>query len=234
MFRLSHYRQISNAVVTSISIDVMDNFGLEKLSSYAPFNNTAMFKDASAVNSDFEIAIWNDSPCSARPDFGEQWVSMFIESLIMDIAKPMGFICLNATRDCAKEISFSFCHSFPDVWIPILSSSLEMHGTEIPASGWAIASMNGAIVGYDIPPETDGLYHENASPVKRNHHDNWVNSGEPLAGHAEGNPERSRGYTPETCRDYRRGIVPLITGLSAQPEREEIVRSAWKHAANIR
>ncbi len=40
---------------------------------------------------------------------------------------------------------------------------------------------------------------------------------------AVGNPERSRGYTLGTCIDYWSGRVRLITSLSAQPERDEIV-----------
>jgi hypothetical protein len=39
------------------------------------------------------------------------------------------------------------------------------------------------------------------------------------------NPEPSREYTSGRCRDYWRGIAPLITSLSARPEREEIVHS---------
>ena len=39
-----------------------------------------------------------------------------------------------------------------------------------------------------------------------------------------GNPEPSHRYTDGRCRDYRRGLVPLMTGKSARPEREEIVR----------
>ena len=52
---------------------------------------------------------------------------------------------------------------------------------------------------------------------------NWVNSGKLLPGYAGDNPERSREYTPGTCNDYRRASAPLMTGLSAQLAREEIV-----------
>ena len=46
---------------------------------------------------------------------------------------------------------------------------------------------------------------------------------EALPDNAGGNPEPSQGYTLGRCNDYRRGIVLLITGQSAHPEREEIV-----------
>ena len=55
----------------------------------------------------------------------------------------------------------------------------------------------------------------------------WVNSGKLLPDNAGDNPERSLEYTLGTCRDYLRGPALLITGKSAQPEREEIVRSVW-------
>lgn len=55
--------------------------------------------------------------------------------------------------------------------------------------------------------------------------ENRVNSGNPATGDAVGNPEPSRRYTGGRCRDYRRGGAPLITGTSARPEREEIVRA---------
>jgi hypothetical protein len=46
---------------------------------------------------------------------------------------------------------------------------------------------------------------------------------ETLPGSAGGNPEPSQGYTLGRCNDYRRGLVLLITGQSARPERDEIV-----------
>lgn len=64
---------------------------------------------------------------------------------------------------------------------------------------------------------------------------NGVNSGNPTGCDwaTYGNPEPSLGYTPGRCRDYRRGLAPLITGKSAPPEREEIVRASGKPGDNL-
>jgi hypothetical protein len=59
--------------------------------------------------------------------------------------------------------------------------------------------------------------------VKRNIRANWVKSVNPKSSKGYGNTEPSRGYIPGRCNDYRRGLVPLITGMSARPERDEIV-----------
>lgn len=55
---------------------------------------------------------------------------------------------------------------------------------------------------------------------------NRVNSGNPLTGNAEGNPEPSQGYILGRCRDYWRGLVLLITSLSARLVRDDIVRAS--------
>lgn len=54
---------------------------------------------------------------------------------------------------------------------------------------------------------------------------NRMNSGKPETDNAVGNPEPSQEYTLGRCRDYRKGLVPLITGLSVRHESDEIVRS---------
>ena len=64
--------------------------------------------------------------------------------------------------------------------------------------------------------------------VKRNRSAKWVNSVEPLTGHAEGNTEPSRRYIDGRCNDYRRGLTPLITGKNAHRESDDIVYSPWK------
>ena len=62
---------------------------------------------------------------------------------------------------------------------------------------------------------------------------------EPLTGHADGDPEPSRGYTLGRCRDYLRTSVFLITGKSVpRPSNDiagdEIVRAfqKWKEHVN--
>lgn len=55
---------------------------------------------------------------------------------------------------------------------------------------------------------------------------NRMNSGKPVTGYAVGNPEPSRGYTLGRCRDYWRGLVPLITSQSVRHESDEIVQSS--------
>jgi hypothetical protein len=52
----------------------------------------------------------------------------------------------------------------------------------------------------------------------------------PIEGH--GNPEPSRRYTAGRCRDYRRGIAPLMTGKSAHGETQEIVRHSPERGSN--
>jgi len=45
---------------------------------------------------------------------------------------------------------------------------------------------------------------------------NWVNSGNAKTSNGKANPEPSREYILGRCRDYRRGLALLITGISAQ------------------
>lgn len=59
---------------------------------------------------------------------------------------------------------------------------------------------------------------------------------ETLPGHAEGNQQPSRQYTAGRFRDYRRGLVLLITGLAPTPQakRDDIVRARRNTGERVR
>lgn len=62
-----------------------------------------------------------------------------------------------------------------------------------------------------------------------------MNSGNANATCGYANPEPSRGYILGRCRDYWRGLAPLITSKSVLPRKsEEIVHAFTKVLGSVR
>ena len=195
--------QIFDGVVEFVPVKMVDNFVSFQLPTEVALHNVTVFKNTLSIDGDEAVSLSADSALPVR-------------SLL------------------------------PGVRVSMLSEALEMGRAEPQTGDAAITSNNGAAVWHRVASEPsftvslDSIHRlssllkvgvsilQNTTGRKWNDGAKRVNSGNPLTGGAEGNPEPSRGYTPGRCRDYRRGPVPLITGKSARPERDEIVHSPRK------
>ena len=205
--------KVVDGIIETVSVDMMDHLILLETPPQVLFHDKSVFGNAATIDGDLPISITVDRSIPMGIDLSEQGISEFLKPEIVEITKAIGFISSSTSRNSANKIGFALCQSHSDVGISIFSGTLKMLTTHIPTSGWKRTVGNGADFSgfHDIPPKCE-LYAEIAQNVKGICDENRVNSGKPLTGYAEGNPEPSRECTLGRCRDYRRGLVPLITG----------------------
>lgn len=199
MVRAESNNQIGRVVIKFDPVFMMNNFARLESSAKHLFSHVAMLKDALPVYDENAIPVIPDETLSLSicGFFEKERISVSLPSKPMLIAKPVTHDLAPASFDCA-EIGDRVGNEFPGF----------VFKNSVHASSSLTISLQ-----------------QTVTVVKRNEDIKRVNSGEPRPGNAEGNPERSREYTLGTCNDYRRGKAPLITGMSARPEREEIVYS---------
>lgn len=223
--------KVVDGIVKSVPINMVDNLRLSELPTYVLLHDMPVLKDSGTIREgDFPVTIRDNSTFSVEVPCGDVGISESLESLIVDVTEPFGFMGEVAPFNGTDEIGFSLGLSLFDVGISMFPGPLEVHGTHSPASGRFAATSNAAFCGHSVPPSIRcDLFFEIAHLLEKRNGKHRVNSGNPKFSQEYGNPEPSRKYTFGRCRDYRRDRVPLITGKSARLEREDIVRSSWKH-----
>lgn len=110
----------------------------------------------------------------------------------------------------SRDSSFSRPPSLSKMWVAVTIPSQIMAVAHTTFFSWSFA--------------IKALFHTDTNPMSRGLKENRMNSGKPVTDNAVGNPEPSPRYTLGRCRDYWRGLAPLITSKSVRPERDEIVR----------
>jgi len=207
--------KIFDGIVKAVSVDMMDNFGSSQFAAEALLHYKPVLVDAATIGkSNFSIPIGINGSLPVQVSFNNVGISETLKPLIVDIAKPLGLVGLVAARNSASKSSFSLSLPMPYIGISELSSSLEMFGTHSPTPGIIGTTLNRTFFnGHLLPPCLSvSLFHKITQNNKRCNGKHRVNSGKPLTGNAEGNPEPSQKYTSGRCRDYRRGKALLITG----------------------
>jgi len=182
-----HNRKILNRVVEFVSINMVDNLAAFEFPSKVKLHNVPMLKHAFPIDRYDLVTVIPDValPFSVSSLFSEKWISVPLVSEVVGVAEALAQDFFGAAFNTAKGMG-----GMLDKFSGCFVSNRSFH---------ALSSLQ-----YSLP--------QTNMDCKRNGGANRVNSGEPLTGGAEGNPEPSREYTPGRCNDYRRGAVPLMTG----------------------
>lgn len=191
--------EIFRGIVKFVPVQMMDNFASQKGSSESMSHNMAMLKDTSTVQGNNPISLSGNSSFPVSRFSTEIGITIADESLVMATAKSFA----NNRRFATNRADIRL-----GMFLEFASFGVFNNAVHLPSFLTNIPQIK--------------------TVIKKDAGKNGVNSGEALTDGAEGNPEPSRGYTYGRCNDYRRGKAPLITGMSAPPERDDIVYSSWK------
>jgi hypothetical protein len=200
MSRTVNKQKVLKRVVELVSVYVVDNLVRAKSSAEMFFHNVTMLKSRAAFGLyDFVTMI----PDVAVP-FSVS--SLFSEKRIAISLKPKPVLVAEAVPSYRLATPFNFAKIRGIMFLETAAHRVFNHSVH------CLSSITTSLL-------------QTLMVVNRNDGSQRVNSGEAPTGNAVGNPEPSRRYTAGRCNDYRSGLVHLMTGMSARPEREEIVYS---------
>ena len=215
MITVRQKRKIANLIVGLIAINVMYVLSCGKLSSQASLHHYAMLKNDLTVNCDLPVSITSNPTLSIGVLEPLEGVAVSDQSLIVDTAIPATTGASFASLDLA-EIGFEVLdetssilildhavHNLsPSPKVSLISMGCKRNGGKHRVNCWKPLRADNATT----QPETANVKARKIVGL--------------------GNQQPSLGYILGRFNDYRRGLVPLITGFSARPEREDIVYTA--------
>ena len=191
--------QIFDGIVQFVAVDMMDQFVTAEHPAQMTGHDVPVFKHARPVDGDVAVAIQANAAFAVRCFRLPGRIAMTHQAQVVGVTQPTP-----AHGPIAALQGAVIGRVVRDKSTRGMVFSHAVHGSS-------------SLAQYTI--DANGIVPSGALVIKR------VNSGEPRPGHAEGNPEPSRACTLGRCNDYRRGAVPLMTGMSARRESEEIVYS---------
>jgi hypothetical protein len=178
--------EIVGIVVEFVPVSMVNNFVVPEPSSENKFGNMSMLKNSLPIYNENAVAMITNEALSFSVGslFSKEGISISLPSKPMFIAESMTSN-LNSTS---------------------LNRTKILGGMGYESSGFVF---NHTV--HTLSP-IDCSLPRIIMDVNRDEDNQRMNSGKLLLDNAKDNPERSLEYTLGTCNDYRRGIVPLITG----------------------
>jgi hypothetical protein len=198
--------KVGNIVIQLVAILVVNNLVFAEPSAEMQFHNVPVLVNPAAINLDFTVSVADEKfSFTISEFFSGKGITVTHKALMVHTAQA-------ATADTA--VAAIYC---ADIGLVVFYES-SGHIVFNHSAHWLPSIDTCNVYGNSIQLIVMGVNRDDGA--------NRVNSGELPPGGAEDNPEPSQKYTSGRCNDYRRGLVPLITGLSARLERDDIVYSS--------
>jgi hypothetical protein len=215
--------KIRKFIIQLVAINMMNQLLGRQLSAQVLFHYMTMFQDKFSVNCNNPITLCGNSSFTASSPLSKMGIAISVPSQIVAITHSPFFgwllaIQTNLLRKRKRMVAFT--------GTKLTSSSFDPRRFDMELFPAVLA-----IFYHGSPPEKQ--YMTDTSHVSRGKRENRMNSGKPVTDNAVGNPEPSPWYTKGRCRDHRRGLAPLITGLSVRPERDEMIRTHGNMGLNV-